>query len=320
MILTITLNPSMDYNYFTDELQLGKVNRVENPAVSIGGKGINAGRVAALSGSPLILTGVLGGPNGRAILNILKKENLYDLEFSMIEGNSRNAVTIMHDTDTHTELVEKGLYLSKEEEKRFYSYLLSLFTHYSIDVICISGSVNSDNQNFYSDLVDFIRDKVGHTFPLLLDISGNQLENVLLNRKNKPTFIKPNTHELNELLNEELTTTETLITALQKELFDGIDIVMVSRGSKGALVKYKQAFYEVTIPKVDVVNTTGCGDATVGGMAHALRIGLSVREAIKYAMACGMSNAQFETNGMIDLKTVLQLQEDVHMTEIINAQ
>ena len=44
MILTITLNPSMDHNYLVSSLNLDQVNRVENPHTSIGGKGINAGR------------------------------------------------------------------------------------------------------------------------------------------------------------------------------------------------------------------------------------------------------------------------------------
>lgn len=40
MILTITLNPSMDYNYLVSSLTLDQVNRVENPHTSIGVKGL----------------------------------------------------------------------------------------------------------------------------------------------------------------------------------------------------------------------------------------------------------------------------------------
>ena len=120
MILTITLNPSMDYNYLVSSLNLDQVNRVENPHTSIGGKGINAGRVIAQSGKEVILTGILGGPVGKMILDTLIAEERYHLEFLTVEGNSRNAITIMHDGNTHTELVEKGLYLSKENEQLFF--------------------------------------------------------------------------------------------------------------------------------------------------------------------------------------------------------
>ena len=316
MILTITLNPSMDYSYITDALKLGKVNRVENPFISIGGKGINAGRVGAISGSGMILTGVLGGQNGHSILDTLKKEHRYSLEFLEIDGNSRNAVTIMHDQHTHTELVEKGIYLSEESEKNFYQHLSTLFDKYLIEVVCISGSVNSDNPEFYSNLMTHLRKKLGTEFPILLDISGNQLKNVLKNKEYKPTFIKPNTHEIEEILGEELTSTEDVLRVLKKDIFQGIDIVMISRGSKGALVNYKNKIYDIKIPKIKVVNTTGCGDATVGGMAHALRKNSSISDALKYSMACGMSNAQFNTNGIIDLENTLALAELVELNEL----
>lgn len=306
----------MDYSYITKKLILGKVNRVENPHISIGGKGINAGRVASMSGEDVILTGVLGGENGQAILNTLINENRYQLEFKQIPGNSRNAVTIMHDSNTHTELVEKGIYISKEIESQFYDHLTNLLLSNPIDVICISGSANSDNEDFYCDLLNFLRSKLSDEFPILMDISGTQLVNILKNKKCKPSFIKPNTHELSEILNDVFETTESIIAALKQRLFNGIDLVMISRGSNGAIVKYQKQLYEVTIPKIETINTTGSGDATVGGMAYALSQGYSINDSIKYSMACGMSNAKIETNGIIDLSTVNSLLDQIKVKKV----
>lgn len=315
MILTITLNPSMDYSYLTNTLKMGKVNRVDNPHISIGGKGINAGRVAAISGEDVILTGVLGGPNGEAILEILKKENRYQLEFLEISGNSRNAVTIMHDNNTHTEIVEKGIYVSEEDERLLYQHINYLLKNNPISSICISGSVNSSNNNFYSNLLDYLRNTLFIKFPILTDVSGKQLLNILENRNSKPTFIKPNTHELSEILNQSFESSESITNALKQELFQGIELIMISRGSHGAIVKHKEQIYEVTIPKIAAINTTGCGDSTVGGMAYALSQGFSVPDAIKYSMACGMSNALFKTNGIINLDTVKDLFKEIKLSE-----
>lgn len=121
MILTVTLNPSMDYSYIVPSLKLDQVNRVDNPHTSIGGKGINAGRVIAQSGEKVLLTGILGGPVGKTILDTLLAENRYLLDFLTIDGNSRNAITIMHDGNIHTELVEKGIFLSQQNELLFFS-------------------------------------------------------------------------------------------------------------------------------------------------------------------------------------------------------
>lgn len=294
----------MDYNYLVSHLNLGKVNRVENPHVSIGGKGINAGRVISLSGEPVILTGVLGGTNGAAILKTLQAEQRYQLEFLKINGNSRNAVTIMHDDNTHTELVEKGIALSNTDSVRLFEHLSRLLADFPITVICISGSVNSEDPFFYSRLLEFLRYDLGQDFPILMDISGIQLKNVLENKKSAPTFIKPNIHELSELFAKEITSTKEILTALNSNLFDAVDLVMISRGSKGGIIKHNTTFYNVKIPRIPIVNTTGCGDATVGGMAYALSKSYTIEDAIKYAMACGMSNSLFETNGIINKKQV----------------
>ncbi|GAA2917828.1 1-phosphofructokinase family hexose kinase [Enterococcus pseudoavium] len=313
MILTITLNPSMDYNYLVSSLTLDEVNRVENPHTSIGGKGINAGRVIAKSGEKVVLTGILGGPVGKMILDTLIAEKCYQLEFLTVEGNSRNAITIMHDENTHTELVEKGLYLSSKNEQLFFEHVATLIKRYPIDVICISGSVNSDNQFFHAELLAFIRALVGEEFPILMDISGKQLENVLSQTSIRPSFIKPNTHELEELIGQKIHSTEELITALEQPLFDNIETIMISQGGDGALVKRGEAFYDIQIPEIEIVNTTGCGDSTVGGMAFAISQGFSVADAIKYAMACGMSNSLFETNGTIDKTQVTRFMQQIQI-------
>lgn len=316
MILTITLNPSMDYNYLVSSLNLDQVNRVENPHTSIGGKGINAGRVIAQSGEGVVLTGILGGPVGKMILDTLIAEDRYQLEFLSVEGNSRNAITIMHDGNTHTELVEKGLYLSKENEQLFFQHIAHLLKKYAIDVICISGSVNSDDSNFHLQLLHFIRSIVGEKFPILMDISGEQLENVLTQSAVRPSFIKPNSHELEELVGKDIQTNEELITILHDPLFDNIETIMISQGGDGAIVKHDSTIYDVQIPKVEIVNTTGCGDSTVGGMAFAISNGYSFEDSIKYAMACGISNSLFETNGTINKAQVTRFINDIQILEI----
>ncbi|WP_439443310.1 1-phosphofructokinase family hexose kinase [Listeria aquatica] len=316
MILTITLNPSMDYNYLVSSLRLNQVNRVENPHTSIGGKGINAGRVIAQSGKEVILTGILGGPVGKMILDTLQDEDRYQLEFLQVEGNSRNAITIMHDENTHTELVEKGLYLSKENELAFFQHIAYLLKKYTVEAICISGSVNSDDLHFHLHLLTFIRSIVGDRFPILMDISGMQLKNVLSEQTVRPNFIKPNTHELEELIGKKIETTDELVAILHDPLFADIQTIMISQGSDGAIVKHDSMIYDVQIPAVDIVNTTGCGDSTVGGMAFAISKGYSIEDAIKYAIACGISNSLHETNGTIDSEQVSQFIKEIRLVEI----
>ncbi|MGL9766367.1 tagatose-6-phosphate kinase [Enterococcus sp. DIV1288f] len=316
MILTITMNPSMDYTYLVPSLQLDQVNRVDNPHISIGGKGINAGRVIAQLGEEVLLTGILGGNVGKSILDSLLAEEHYLLDFLTINGNSRNAITIMHDGNTHTELVEKGLYLSDEDEKLFYHHLSMLIEQHPITVVCISGSVNSANGHFHAQLLQFIRKALGEQIPILMDISGEQLKNCLAQTNARPNFVKPNQHELEELIGRKLCSSQEIFTVLESTLFEGIDTVMVSQGGDGAIVKYQSTFFKIEIPKIAIVNTTGCGDSTVGGMAVALNKQYPIEQALSYSMACGMSNALSKTNGTIDAAQVAEFSKKIHLFKI----
>ena len=45
MILTLTLNPSVDISYPLDELHINTVNRIQDVSKTAGGKGLNVTRV-----------------------------------------------------------------------------------------------------------------------------------------------------------------------------------------------------------------------------------------------------------------------------------
>ena len=107
-------------------------------------------------------------------------------------------------------------------------------------------------------------------FPVLLDTSGKTLK-IALEAATKPALIKPNQEELAGLLGvPAATTVEELKEQLNSPLFDGVDWVVVSLGSKGALAKHEGVFYRVNIPKVNAVNPVGSGDSTIAGLAHAI--------------------------------------------------
>ena len=66
MILTVTMNPSVDTRYQLDELIIDDVNRV-TPEKTAGGKGLNVARVLHQFGTSVLATGPLAGPTGRLV-------------------------------------------------------------------------------------------------------------------------------------------------------------------------------------------------------------------------------------------------------------
>ena len=67
MILTVTLNASIDKLYLVEKLAPYSVSRVQEVVNTAGGKGLNVSRVAALAGGHVTAMGFVVGYNGKLI-------------------------------------------------------------------------------------------------------------------------------------------------------------------------------------------------------------------------------------------------------------
>ena len=92
MILTVTLNPSIDISYPLEELKLDTVNRVSEVSKTAGGKGLNVTRVLAESGETVGATGFVGGTNGQFIKTHLPRD--VQSFFYDILGDTRNCIAM----------------------------------------------------------------------------------------------------------------------------------------------------------------------------------------------------------------------------------
>ena len=75
MILTVTMNPSIDTRYEVDHLVIDDVNRV-TPHKTAGGKGLNVSRVLVQLGDDVLATGLLGGHSGAYLGNLMDEDHI----------------------------------------------------------------------------------------------------------------------------------------------------------------------------------------------------------------------------------------------------
>lgn len=66
----------------------------------------------------------------------------------------------------------------------------------------------------------------------------------------------------------------------------GVDIVVITLGGLGALLKDGDTFYEIPALKVKAVDTTAAGDTYCGAISVALSEGKSLVEALEFATKC----------------------------------
>ena len=309
MILTVTMNPSIDISYPLETLHLDTVNRVDKVSKTAGGKGLNVTRVLAEIGDPVSATGLIGGSTGQFILDHLDQE--IGKEFFEIQGETRNCIAILHEGQ-QTEILEKGPSVSEEEGQAFLDHYEALLP--DVAVVAISGSLPAGLPlDYYSQLVERAK-KAGK--PVVLDCSGVSLEKALA-APIKPTIIKPNNEELSQLLGYEVTKDlDQLKEVLQSNLFKGIDWVIVSLGADGAFAKHGDVFYKVDIPKIEVVNPVGSGDSTVAGIASALYHQEGDQALLTKANVLGMLNAQEATTGHINIHRYDDLYQQINVKEV----
>lgn len=309
MILTVTMNPSIDVSYPLEELNIDTVNRIEKVSKTAGGKGLNVSRVLSQLNAPLTATGVVGGKFGDYLTEQLDKDGIPH-SFSKIDGETRSCIAILHE-GKQTEILESGPEVTAEEQDAFVAHFEELMVN--TDFITISGSLPKGiNHDFYSLLINKATEA---DVKVLLDTSGATLKASLENT-HKPFLIKPNETEIADLLGKEIHSNDELVEALEDKEFDGIEWIVVTLGADGAIVKHQKNYYRVDIPTIKVVNPVGSGDSTIAGLAYALSEGKSPEDVIKSGMVTGMLNTLEEKTGFINVDNFETLFKQIKVEKI----
>lgn len=301
MILTVTLNTSIDKLYLIDSLAPYEVMRVKKVNNTAGGKGLNVSRVAALSGEYVTAMGFVGGHNGELFKSLIDNQNITS-DFTQVKSETRCCVNVF-DTGRRksTEFLEPGSPVTQEELESF----LGEFTRFlpQVDVVAISGSMPKGTPaDFYAKLVALAK-KQGK--PVILDTSGEALKAAL---PSCPTWIKPNADEIRQITNTDVGSFESVIAAAKLLHEGGVENVAVSLGKDGVAVVCSSGVYRGYTPDIPVVNTVGCGDSMVAGFAVGIARHYSIEDTIRYSIAVSTANALTQETGSFrqeDLDMVL---------------
>ena len=294
MITTVTLNASIDKAYVMQEaIENGTVMRVKEVRNTAGGKGLNVAKIAVICGAEVLATGFAGGFNGR-YLESLAAESHVATRFCHVEGETRSCINILDPKYGSTEYLEPGFSVKEEDFARFLTEFPGVIGKST--VVTMSGSapvgIPSDIYRRMTELAKEAGAKV------ILDTSGDYLKEGLQGR---PFMIKPNEDEIEALLGIRAEDPEAVFRAASElRVKYGIPWVVISLGGNGAVLSCDEGVFHGLPPKLDPVNTVGCGDSMVGAFAVALERALSPREALRYAVAVSAAAAMSPLTGDYD--------------------
>ena len=284
MILTVTLNTSVDKLYLMDRIRPETVMRVKEVHNTAGGKGLNVSRVAAKLGEPVTALGFAGGFNG-AYLESLMDTPLVRCAFTRVEAETRSCINCWDlSSEKSTEYLEPGAPVTPAETERF---LLDFDRELpAADAVAVSGSIPEGvPEDIYCELIRRCR-RLGK--PVLVDTSGSRL---IAAAKEKPTFIKPNEDEILQLTGRSFAGRQEALRALMDLHESGIPCVVLSLGAEGALLVSEEGALQGKPPRIRPRNTVGCGDSMVAGFAVGFARGLSVAESFRMALAVSAAGA-----------------------------
>ncbi len=298
MIYTVTLNPALDKTVEICNMTVDAVNRITAMRTDPGGKGINVSKVIAKLGGESTVLALLGGSTGKRIADALEEMGL-TCRMTFIPGETRTNLKVVDPVlHTNTDINEPGIEVNEQILNGMLSALVSMI--HPGDIVAISGSLpKGAPEDTYFHWVSECKKAGAKVF---LDVDGALLADGL---KAVPYLVKPNNHELSRLMGKSLETVEDLTGAARELLAKGIEKVVVSMGSKGALYITKDRIIRAEGLKVPVGSTVGAGDSVVAALAFAEERGLSLDETVRLSTATGAANvmcsgSQAAEYGVID--------------------
>ena len=283
MIYTVTFNPAIDYVVRLDApLQVGDVNRAAGEDCVLGGKGINVSGVLKELGCESVALGFVAGETGAWLERGLAAQGLKTDFIHLAEGMTRINVKIK--SGTETELNGAGPNIPDSAMEQLNAKIDALQKD---DVLILAGSIpKSLPQDTYERLLARLD---GKGVRAVVDATQNLLVNVL---PYHPFLIKPNNHELGEIVGRELHGDAEITAAAHTLQEKGARNVLVSMAGDGALLVDEHGeVHRIGCPKGKVVNSVGAGDSMVAGFVAGYLQSGSYEQALKLGTACGSATA-----------------------------
>ncbi|WP_214316657.1 1-phosphofructokinase family hexose kinase [Nonomuraea sediminis] len=286
MILTLTLNPSLDRTIEIAYLDRGTVIRAAAARLDPGGKGVNVSRALLANGIAGRAVVPFGGDEGRQLVHLLELAGL-DMITVPVAGRTRSNVTLAEPDGTTTKINEPGMALSLDELDTIAEAVL-IAAHPpapgqpgAADWVVASGSLPPEvPADVYARLC---RRFAEAGINVAVDTSGPALACALAAG---PALVKPNLDELADATGMALRCVGDVAAAAGKLRAAGARAVLASLGADGAMLVSDEGLWYGRAPVDEPRSSVGAGDAMLAGfLAGGARGPGALAEALAWGAA-----------------------------------
>ena len=275
MVLTVTINPLLEHRFTFDKINYNKPNRKGKLSLAAGGKGINVIRQLKNLGIQNIALFFAGGNNGKLLRHEIAGESI---DFSIINTKSETrtcAVILDSKKNKAYYFFQQNSVINKEEKDKFLLKLEKMMQN--CEIVVFSGSSPSPEADDIFPLGIGMANKYDKIS--VCDTYGKHLSDCL---NASPSIVHNNLDEIKSSLNLNLTKEKEKIEFLSSLYNKGIKQVYIS----------DDFHYKISVPKIELVDSTGSGDAFVAGIVYGWHNKLTFNEQLKIATTLGAVNAK----------------------------
>lgn len=278
MILTVTANTTFDQTLFVPYLALNRTIRASRTVQSMGGKPTDASWILGRLGIPSLALGFAAGDYGKKIRSMLHSRGVVT-DFIEVGGESRlNTVIVVEDGSGQITITTNTLEIAPEhliELRRRYEMALD-----RASVVVLGGTLPQGTQPaMYTELIGIARQR---NIPVIFDADEPNLSAGLQSR---PTYIKPNQHELEALTGHPIPDVQAAYAAGRQLLETYGTCPIITMGVEGGLVVLPDRAYFIPSIRVEVASASGAGDAILAGLAASIDRQQPVEEGLRLGFA-----------------------------------
>lgn len=312
-ILTITLNPTVDFCTATPGIVPGPKLRCSHPQIDPGGGGINVARAIKMLGGQATALVAIGGATGAHLLQLLALEGVPTVAFQG-PGETRQSMSVIDEnTGEQFRFVMPGPSWDEHDVPRALDSVDQATGDGSL--VVLSGSQPPGvAKDFPSILVDHV---AGRNARLIVDTSGPALFHLVEKPHESLHVLRMDAAEAEELAGQAHPNREDTAAFAQSLVAGGVaKIVIVARGADGSVLSTAGENWHSVGAPVKVISKVGAGDSFVGAFTLALAGDEPVESCLRWGVAAASAAVMTEATRLCEKSTTERLLDDCIVTRL----
>jgi 1-phosphofructokinase len=287
-IITVGVCPCWDITCCVEGADWGEHVRISSQSFVPAGKALNVSKALAWLGTKSTAAGLWGRSDYQQLLEAIGSSSEFvHADMTVVEGRTRQNVTIVDTVGKREMHLKARSELATRETLSLLKQNIERAVREA--VVCVFAGAMPAGELLAGciSVLDSCRSAGAH---IVVDGSGDALKRAV--GGGGLWLIKPNLPELCELLGSGVADEAGAIAQAASGLLEQVETVLVSRGSKGAVVVSREASLQGIVKNsIPALSTVGCGDYLLAGFLDGLTSSCDISSALKRGLKAAAAKA-----------------------------